>query len=149
MLKTKRRLSHLEIVRKAYGYVTRIKNGKVQVLVFQHPNAEAGIQIPKGTVELSEDPANAVIREIKEETGLNDLSLKGLLAEDYWTYDDGALHHRFFYQINVSEDRDEWVHYPTGGALEEGLRFKFFWLSSKSEIQLIRGHGDYLGLIFS
>lgn len=111
----------MEMVRKAYGYVTRIKNEKVQVLVLQHPNPEAGIQIPKGTVELGEDPATAVIREIKEETGLNGLSLKGLLAEDSWNYDDGALHHRFFYQINVSEERDEWVHYPTGGSLEEGL----------------------------
>jgi hypothetical protein len=37
-------------IKKAYGYVTRIKNGETQVLVFQHPIREAGIQIPKGTV---------------------------------------------------------------------------------------------------
>nr|WP_240468614.1 hypothetical protein [Gracilibacillus sp. YIM 98692] len=32
------------------------------MLVFQHPIAEAGIQIPKGTVKNGEDTFNAVIR---------------------------------------------------------------------------------------
>lgn len=41
----------LNHIKKAYGYVTRIKNGKPQVLVFQHSIPEAGIQIPKGTVK--------------------------------------------------------------------------------------------------
>ncbi|WP_260320103.1 NUDIX domain-containing protein [Peribacillus simplex] len=56
-------------IKKAYGYVTRINKGETQVLVFQHPIAEAGIQIPKGTVKSQEDAYQAVIREIKEETG--------------------------------------------------------------------------------
>ncbi len=42
-------------IKKAYGYVTRIKDGKTQVLVFQHPITEAGIQVPKGTVKPNED----------------------------------------------------------------------------------------------
>ncbi|WP_317778974.1 hypothetical protein [Peribacillus sp. CSMR9] len=47
-------------IRKAYGYVTRTINGETQVLVFQHPISEAGIQIPKGTVEPHEDTYQAV-----------------------------------------------------------------------------------------
>ncbi|MFS0777107.1 NUDIX domain-containing protein [Neobacillus sp. 3P2-tot-E-2] len=61
-------------IRKAYGYITRIKDGKIQVLVFQHPLTEAGIQIPKGTVNVEEDTYNAVIMEIAEETGFKVLS---------------------------------------------------------------------------
>jgi 8-oxo-dGTP pyrophosphatase MutT (NUDIX family) len=73
----------LNSIRKAYGYVTRIKDGKLQVLVFQHPITEAGIQIPKGTVNVEEETYNAVIREIEEETGLKDFEVENLIAEDY------------------------------------------------------------------
>ena len=135
-------------IRKAYGYVTRIKDGKIQVLVFQHPISEAGIQIPKGTVNAEEDTYNAVIREVKEETGLMNFEVENLIAEDYWENDDGAVHNRFFYKINVSSNLNEWDYEPTGGGDEEGLTFHYFWISSKDEVELIRGQGDYLNLIF-
>lgn len=138
----------LNSIRKAYGYVTRIKDGKIQVLVFQHPISEAGIQIPKGTVNAEEDTYNAVIREVKEETGLMNFEVENLIAEDYWENDDGAVHNRFFYKINVSSNLDEWDYEPTGGGDEEGLTFHYFWISSKDEVELIRGQGDYLNLIF-
>lgn len=41
-------------IKKAYGYVTRVKDDRIQLLVFRHPISEAGIQIPKGTVEPNE-----------------------------------------------------------------------------------------------
>ncbi|EKE30875.1 MutT/NUDIX family protein [Salimicrobium jeotgali] len=138
----------IEPVKKAYGYVIRYRDGKPQVLVFQHPIKEAGIQIPKGTVKIGEDTYDAVIREIKEETGLEKFTVEKLLVDDLWRNDDGAIHNRFFYKINVTEERDQWHYKPTGGGEEEGLMFKFFWISSLSETNLIRGHGDYLSLIF-
>ncbi|MFC0471335.1 NUDIX domain-containing protein [Halalkalibacter kiskunsagensis] len=136
-------------IKKAYGYVTRIKENKTQVLVFQHPIAEAGIQIPKGTVQPEEDTQYAVIREIEEETGLRNFHVEKLLAEDLWKNDDGAIHNRFFYKISISNVADEWDYEPTGGGEEEGLTFHFFWISSANEVELIRGHGDYLNLIFN
>lgn len=74
--------------------------------------------------------------------------MESLIAEDYWEYDDGAVHNRFFYKINVSSNFDEWDYEPTGGGEEENLSFHYFWISSKDEVKLIRGHGDYLNLIF-
>jgi 8-oxo-dGTP pyrophosphatase MutT (NUDIX family) len=139
----------MQPIRKVYGYVTRIKEGKTQVLVFQHPIAEAGIQIPKGTVKPDEDTYQAVIREIQEETGLKNFEVEELLAQDFWKNDDGAIHHRFFYKINVSNVPDEWEYQPTGGGEEEGLTFRFFWISSQEEVELVRGHGDYLNRIFT
>lgn len=135
-------------IKKVYGYVTRIKNDKTQVLVFQHSIPEAGIQIPKGTVNDEEDTYNAVIREVEEETGLTNFRVENLIAEDNWENDDGAIHNRFFYKINVSDAPDEWDYQPTGGGEEEGLVFHYFWISSKSEVGLIRGHGDYLHHVF-
>ncbi|MFJ7755772.1 NUDIX hydrolase [Peribacillus muralis] len=136
-------------IKKAYGYVTRIKNGKTQVLVFRHPIREAGIQIPKGTVEHHENTYEAVIREIKEETGLESFQVEELIAEDFWENADGAIHHRYFYRIRVSDVPDQWDHQPTGGGDEAGLTFHFFWISSEHKVQLIKGHGDYLSVLFT
>ncbi|WP_054861613.1 NUDIX domain-containing protein [Gracilibacillus sp. JCM 18860] len=136
-------------IKKAYGYVTRIKDGKTQVLVFQHPITEAGIQVPKGTVKPNEDTKNAVIREMKEETGLRNFKVVDLITEDFWENDDGAIHNRFFYKLTVNVVEDKWDYKPTGGDKEEGLTFHYFWISSENEIELIRGHGDYLNLIFN
>ena len=135
-------------VKKAYGYVTRMREGEIQVLVFRHPNAEAGIQIPKGTVKPNEDTYNAVVREIEEETGLRNFKVDNLMAEDFWEYDDGTIHNRFFYKITVATDLDEWDYHPTGGGDEEGLKFHYFWITSINDVELVRGHGDYLNLIF-
>ncbi|HLR68670.1 MAG TPA: NUDIX domain-containing protein [Virgibacillus sp.] len=135
-------------IKKAYGYITRVKEGKAQVLVFRHSITEAGIQIPKGTVKLGESTKSGVIREIKEETGLVDFDVEDLIAEDYWKNDDGTIHNRFFYRINISTAPDEWDHKPIGGGDETGLTFHFFWISSPDEVQLVRGHGDYLNIIF-
>lgn len=135
-------------IKKAYGYITRVKAGKIQVLVFRHSIAEAGIQIPKGTVKPDEHTYRAVVREVKEETGLENFEVEGLIAEDHWKNGDGTIHNRFFYKINVSNTLDSWDYEPTGGGDEEGLIFHYFWISSKDEIELSRGHGDYLQLIF-
>jgi len=135
-------------IKKAYGYVTRVKDGKTQLLVFRHPIPEAGIQIPKGTVEPNEDPYHAVSREIEEETGLRNFQVEKLIAEDYWESDDGVIHNRFFYKLHVTNVCDEWDYDPTGGGAEEGLVFHYFWISSKEEVEIIRGHSDYFDLIF-
>ncbi|WP_424446280.1 NUDIX domain-containing protein [Microbacterium sp. CH-015] len=56
-------------VRKVVGYVVHDD----QLLVFTHdgvPLDVAGVQVPAGTIEQSETPAAAVVREVLEETGL-------------------------------------------------------------------------------
>jgi 8-oxo-dGTP pyrophosphatase MutT (NUDIX family) len=45
----------------------------VEILLFQHPSA--GIQFPSGTVETGEDPQEAALREVFEETGLTQVNL--------------------------------------------------------------------------
>lgn len=96
-----------------------------------------------------EDAYQAVIREMKEETGLENFHVEKLITEDFWENVDGAIHNRYFYQIRVSNVPDEWDHQPTGGGDEAGLTFHFFWISSEHEVQLIKGHGDYLNRIFT
>ncbi|HEV8639334.1 MAG TPA: NUDIX domain-containing protein [Chloroflexota bacterium] len=58
---------------KVTGFVTRGQ----ELLVFLHPRA--GVQLPAGTVEPGESVQAAVLREVREEAGLDDLRIVGLL----------------------------------------------------------------------
>ncbi|MBI9014765.1 MAG: NUDIX domain-containing protein [Clostridiales bacterium] len=56
---------------KAIVFITSEDQGDKRLLVLGHPNA--GIQIPKGTIDENESPLQAALREGSEETGLTDL----------------------------------------------------------------------------
>jgi 8-oxo-dGTP pyrophosphatase MutT (NUDIX family) len=66
------------ILEKVTAFVTRPTPGGDELLLFQHPHA--GIQIPAGTVEEGEAVEAAALREAQEETGLEDFTLRRLLA---------------------------------------------------------------------
>ncbi|HVU10135.1 MAG TPA: NUDIX domain-containing protein [Phototrophicaceae bacterium] len=57
-----------ESVGKVTAFITRETGGGRQLLVLRHPSA--GIQLPAGTIEADETPEAAVLREVREETGL-------------------------------------------------------------------------------
>src|SRR5690348_52483 len=87
------------IKKKAFAYIT---NGP-QLLVFSHPfEPEAGIQVPAGTVEEGEHPADAAMREAFEETGLHNLVLLTFLGEDMRDMADfgrDEIHHWYFFHL--------------------------------------------------
>jgi 8-oxo-dGTP pyrophosphatase MutT (NUDIX family) len=62
------------VIEKVTAFVTRLNNSAFELLLFKHPNA--GIQIPAGTVEENEELDSAVMREIAEETGLKNVTIK-------------------------------------------------------------------------
>jgi 8-oxo-dGTP pyrophosphatase MutT (NUDIX family) len=55
-------------IQKVTAFVTRVVGSNLELLLMEHPMA--GIQLPAGTVELSETAEAAVLREVAEETGL-------------------------------------------------------------------------------
>ncbi|MYA71999.1 NUDIX domain-containing protein [Candidatus Poribacteria bacterium] len=67
-----------EVVQKVTAFIVRERNGVKELLVFKHPTA--GVQIPAGTVEKSEDLETAVKREVYEETGLQFVEIEGYLG---------------------------------------------------------------------
>jgi 8-oxo-dGTP pyrophosphatase MutT (NUDIX family) len=66
------------IVEKVTAFVTRSSGIGRELLLFEHPHA--GIQIPAGTVEEEETPEAAVLREVREETGLSTVAIQAYLG---------------------------------------------------------------------
>jgi 8-oxo-dGTP pyrophosphatase MutT (NUDIX family) len=58
---------------KVTAFVTRGVGNAAELLVFRH--ARSGVQVPAGTVDVGETPADAAVRELTEETGLTAVRL--------------------------------------------------------------------------
>ena len=136
------------MVQKVYAYITRVIDGSKELLVFKHSVSEAGIQVPKGTVELGETPEMAVVRETIEETGVRNIASVKEIAKDISTSFDGQMVHRVFFEVCIFHDKDCWTHNPTGGGGEDGIQFYFFWIKGIHDVELVRGHADYLETVW-
>lgn len=131
-------------IRKAFGYVTREHNGQREVLVFtQRAFPAAGVQIPKGTVEDHETPEQAVMHEMREETGLTRCVLIGAIASDLWRYEEHT-YVRHFFHLTCEDAPDRWDHAVTGQGADNGLIFQYFWTSNGTILPQGWRHGDYL-----
>jgi 8-oxo-dGTP pyrophosphatase MutT (NUDIX family) len=100
--------------------ILRKKEGIQQILAFRHPLA--GRQLMKGTLEPGERPAEAVLRELAEESGISQAvavekigELDIHQVEEHW--------HIFLCRPNVPL-QDEWSFFTLDGG---GLTFEFFW----------------------
>lgn len=105
-------------------YVVRFRNALLELLVFEHVDVEAGMQVPKGTVEHDETLEHAAKRELFEETGLranNTLRFIGTLERfgEQWN---------FFAMTTDTQTLNEWQHNVGGVGEDNGMRFRFFWL---------------------
>jgi 8-oxo-dGTP pyrophosphatase MutT (NUDIX family) len=117
-------MAPVTFVPKACAYVTR--GGGSQLLVFEGPD-HAGRQIPKGTVEPGETPREALVREVREESGLR-IEDPSRVATDLWFRRPGRVYVRCFFHAEVDESREEWCHAVTGTGSERGDVYRFSWL---------------------
>ena len=136
----------MELKRKAMAYIT---TGK-RLLVFSHPDfPAAGVQVPKGTLKAGESPAEGVMREAFEETGLKDLRLDSFLGVyDHPFPELGELQRRYFYHLVCDNSPQErWQHWETdpGNGTPDPIRFEFFWADLPDGLpQLQPGHDRML-----
>lgn len=103
------------------------------ILAFKHPLA--GNQIPKGTVEPNEKIESAVLRELKEESGITKARVKSFIGKFDRFVGSGPneneeLEHHEWYLFYVRIENKlpkTWKHNAEGSLEEEGLVFQFFW----------------------
>lgn len=90
----------------AGGVVVRLVQGRPHVLLIRDPYRKWGL--PKGHLEEGEDSQQAALREVCEETGLNDLILGPDLGEIDWTFRQrGRLVHKFCRFFLMSSARSD------------------------------------------
>ncbi len=128
------------VVQKVIVYIVRHHRGVTELLVFEHVGADAGVQVPKGTVEPGESPEHAAIREVCEETGLRvDGGLRhiGTLTRfgEEWS---------FFAVTTDAPVPDVWVHRVGGVGEDVGMRFRYCWLPLNPVPNLAGNQGDGL-----
>lgn len=128
---------------KVIAYITRIKDQQKEILVFDHVDfLEAGVQVVGGTIENNEDPKSALIREIKEESGLifsiNDLMFIG--ESEYIRKDRPEINFRKYFQIQAKDLLENWIHIVESTGEDQGLKFYFYWLNLEEAKDKLTGN---------
>lgn len=142
-------MDDIAVKRKAFAYIVR--NGRLAV--FRHIDfPEAGIQVPAGSMRDDESPEDAVLREAREETGLDGLRIVRFLGRDAFDrrLEDvpppHEIHDRWFFELAIDGPvPDGWEAAetdPSTGDHVDPIRFAFWWMPlAETESALIAGHG--------
>jgi len=126
---------------KVVAYITRNNGSQTQLLVFDHDkeHSEAGTQVPAGTVDPQEDFEKALLREVAEEAGIQNLKVIGKV--DQYTFF-REIHQCFnrrhvFHLKSAQSLPDTWTHTVTGDGIDQNLNFHYYWIDiNKAEGRL-------------
>ncbi len=139
------------ITEKALAYVT---HGD-KLLVFRHTDyPEAGIQVPRGTIDEGESPEEAVLREAQEETGLEGLEIRAYLGAreiDLAPFGLAGIERCHYFHLTFHGQAPErWRHYemePSDGS-PAPIEFELYWVRFPGEVpELSGGQGALLSQV--
>ena len=100
--------------------ILRRQGDSWQILAFRHPLA--GTQLMKGTLEDGERPESAVLRELAEESGIDQAAVIEKIGE--LDLHEAEQHWHIFWCELAAWPPDEWSFFTQDGG---GLLFRFFW----------------------
>ncbi|EMA6343106.1 NUDIX domain-containing protein [Bacillus cytotoxicus] len=115
--------------KKVYAYITREKEGVMQLLVSKHRDMpKERIQIPGGIVRPEESLEAAILRKVMEETGLRHLYIERFI-DDYMIYvkeNQEYEKHHFFHMSLLTGVKDIWEHIVIKE--NENITFCYEWV---------------------
>ncbi|MFE7621056.1 NUDIX domain-containing protein [Streptomyces sp. NPDC057496] len=121
-----------------------------EVLVFDHVGMPAaGTQIPAGGVGSGEEPKQAVLREVTEETGLSTAEVIRRIAVEDKPHPETGQPRRttFFFLRAPAKTADAWEHRVEGDGTDTGLTFACRFLPLPLERSLADEQDAWLGRI--
>jgi 8-oxo-dGTP pyrophosphatase MutT (NUDIX family) len=135
---------------KVTAYITRFKGGQKQLLTMIELGQESfGLQVPGGTVVEGESLEEALLREIYEESELENVRIIKYLGEH--KYDLIKLNQvisitRYYYHVSTECDRDDYTVTVRSNDEDNGWMYHYKWLNfGKGESFHLGGElGHYL-----
>ena len=109
---------------KSFSYIIRAVPSGHELLAFASLN-EPGFEVPKGSAQPSETPAQAAEREVFEESGLRALTLIGELGVTQWQ---GEEQYFFLFRADGPLP-DRFDHMVTGHDSDRGMLYQYQWLA--------------------
>ncbi|WP_207947729.1 GNAT family N-acetyltransferase [Occultella glacieicola] len=109
---------------KALIYLTR-RPDEILVLEHTHEYPDAGVQVPAGGVDPGEEPAQAAVRELLEETGLRVSGPAEYLGSHIWHDEAAPSRVRHYYRLRAPlTTPDRWEHIVSAGTDDSGMVFR-------------------------
>jgi ADP-ribose pyrophosphatase YjhB (NUDIX family) len=136
--------------RRVACYVTRTTEAGEELLVFEHvdddPDNPSGIKIPAGGMLTFEAIETASIREVNEETGLEELTyVEQLGGVELGLTDPGGPSMTTYVHLTApSEGASSWDHTVMGDGDDAGMTFACRWEPLPLTIELAGGQDVFL-----
>ncbi len=132
--------------------VTRVVDGRVELLVFDHWDVpDAGTQVPAGGVHTGERVDAAARREVREETGVDDVRVVGVLGVQQHPHPrTGDPRVSVVLHAETGHRPDAWAHTVGGDPRDEdqGLVFACrFTTVELARAELADSQGEFLHLL--
>jgi len=123
-----------DVIRKVVACLIRSGRSGPELLVFTHPNGS--VQIPKGTLEDGESAEAAVLRELREESGISEAAIAARVVDlgdpaRRPTTDTVPLRDQIWHIFRLRSSKplpDSWQHRASGSPEEDGLVFSCRWI---------------------
>jgi 8-oxo-dGTP pyrophosphatase MutT (NUDIX family) len=109
--------------KKAFAYAVHTEAAEARLLVFESHD-EPGIEVPKGAVETGETFAEAAVREVREESGIEGARVLRELGTTWYEGEE----QRFFLLAVPESLPDAFEHTVTGDGIDQGFVYAFRWV---------------------
>lgn len=122
---------HALVRQRVVAYVTRERDDRTELLVFDEKDEPGRTQVPAGRIDADENREQGLRREVEEETGLTGIRIVGELADARRferLFGPGAHETHAFHAVVDGEGPDAWEHAVTGTGMDAGLVFLCRWV---------------------
>ncbi len=123
--------------RRVLAYVTRERDGRTELLVFDTTShLHEGTQVPAGRLDEGETLEQGLLRELHEETGLEQVTIARELD---WPdgFRAGSEYENHAFEVTLDEPAaDHWEHVVHGDGDDSGLVFFLRWEPLRAGLEL-------------